>query len=51
MSHWERNFWASAFTQPNHAKVVNYKGGLHAFSNDLLDGKFRKFPERVLRRI
>lgn len=51
VSHWERNFWASAFTHPNHAKVVNYKGGLHAFSNDLLDGKFRKFPERVLRRI
>ena len=39
------------FSHPNHPKPVNYKGGIHAFSRDLLDGKFRKFPERVLRPI
>ena len=46
---WEQSFWDAAFSHPNHAKAVIYKGGLHAFSIDLLDGKFRKFPDRVLR--
>ena len=45
---WEDSFWQSAFTHPNGAKMVKYKGGLHRFSKDLLDGKFRKFPERYL---
>ena len=45
------SFWSSAFSHPNKMKAVNYKGGLHAFSVDLLDGKFKKFPERYLRRI
>ena len=49
ISKWEQGFWDSAFSHPNYAKSVNYKGGLHAFSTDLLDGKFRKFPDRVLR--
>jgi len=51
VARWERGFWESAFSHPNHPKPVNYKGGIHAFSRDLLDGKFRKFPERVLRPI
>ncbi len=48
---WQMSFWSSAFSHPNMMKAVNYKGGLHAFSVDLLDGKFKKFPERYLRRI
>lgn len=48
---WEDAFWGSNFTHPNHAKPVNYTGGLHAFSIALLDGRFRKFPQRVLRPI
>ena len=48
---WEDAFWRSAFTHPNHDKPVNYQGGIHQFSIDLLDGKFRKFPQRVLRPI
>lgn len=48
---WQEAFWASNFTHANHAKPVNYKGGIHAFSIDLLGDKFRKFPERVLRPI
>lgn len=48
---WQKSFWSSAFSHPNMPKAVNYKGGLHAFSIDLLDGKFKKFPERYLRRI
>lgn len=48
---WEEAFWNSNFTHPNHAKPVSYTGGLHAFSLALLDGRFRKFPQRVLRPI
>ena len=48
---WEESFWSSIFTHPNHPNPVNYKGGIHAYCNDLLDGKFKKFPERVLRPI
>ena len=48
---WEKAFWGSHFTHPNHSKPLNYKGGIHAFSIDLLDGKFKKFPMRVLRPI
>lgn len=46
---WEKSFWEAAFSHPNHPKAVNYKGGIHAFSIDLLEGRFRKFPERFLR--
>jgi PRTRC genetic system protein B len=45
---WESAFWNSNFSHPNHPKPVNYKGGIHQFSIDLLDGKFKKFPQRVL---
>src|SRR5574338_250207 len=48
---WEKSFWDSNFSHPNHPKPVNYKGGIHQFSMDLLDGKFRKCPQRVLRPI
>lgn len=48
---WSRSFWESNFSHPNHAKVVKYKGGIHAFTNDLLDGKFKKFPDRILQPI
>lgn len=47
---WEQSFWESNFSHPNHPKPLTYKGGIHAFSLELLDGKFKdKFPERVLR--
>lgn len=49
IAEWEKSFWESSFSHPNNSRAVNYKGGLHAFSIDLLDGKFRKFPERFLR--
>lgn len=46
---WEQSFWQSAFSHPNHQKPVRYRKGLHQFSIDLLDGKFKtRFPERVL---
>lgn len=49
ITQWENAFWDSRFTHPNHPRPVSFKGGLHAFSNALLDGQFRKFPDRVLR--
>lgn len=45
---WTEAFFASAFTHPNHPKALKYKGGLHAFWRDMLDGKFDSFPEQVL---
>ena len=45
---WEAAFFASNFTHPNHAKAVQYEGGLHGLSTALLDGKHRKFPQRAL---
>ncbi|WP_126447959.1 PRTRC system protein B [Sulfuricystis multivorans] len=51
VSAWEKSFWDSNFSHPNHPKPVNYKGGIHQFCIDLLDGKFKKFPQRVLRPI
>lgn len=45
---WEASFWDSHFSHPNHPKPVRYKGGIHQFSIDLLDGKFSTFPQRVL---
>ena len=51
VSTWENAFWNSSFSHPNHPKPLNYKGGIHAFSLDLLSNKFRKFPQRVLRPI
>jgi PRTRC genetic system protein B len=48
---WEDAFWNSHFTHPNHKRPVRYKGGIHAFCIDLLDGKFKEFPVRVLNAI
>jgi len=45
---WEDSFFGSAFTHPNHPKAVKYKGGIHAFWRDMLDGKHGDFPETVL---
>lgn len=46
---WNEAFLHSYFTHPNVAgKLVSYRGGAYAFWKDMLDGKFQKFPERVL---
>lgn len=48
---WNKSFFASNFSHPNvHApqKLVNHKGGSYQFWRDMLDGSFKKFPERVL---
>jgi PRTRC genetic system protein B len=47
---WSRCFFGSFFTHTNAAaKLLKYEGGAYAFWRDMLDGKFSKFPERVLR--
>lgn len=46
---WEASFFGSAFTHPNNHSGVNYKGGLHQLSKDLLDGKYKRFPQRALK--
>ena len=52
LAKWEKSFWESNFSHPNHPKPLNYKGGIHQFSLDLLNGKFKdKYPVRVLRPI
>lgn len=46
---WNAAFFSSFFTHPNsNGKLVRYRGGSYAFWRDMLDGKFTKFPERVL---
>ncbi len=48
---WNKAFFDSAFTHPNiHAPngLVKYKGGAYKFWRDMLDGKFKRFPEQVL---
>lgn len=45
---WTRAFFDSAFTHPNHAHAIKFKGGLHAFWKRNLDGEFAVFPEKVL---
>jgi len=47
---WETPFFESEFTHTNYhgVKPVAYKGGIYALWKDLLDGKFKKFPEKVL---
>lgn len=48
---WDKAFFESAFSHPNvhpPAKLVNFKGGSYIFWRAMLDGKFKKFPERVL---
>lgn len=46
---WNDAFLRSYFTHPNGpGRLVNYRGGAYAFWRDLLDGRFQRFPERVL---
>ena len=46
---WNTAFLGSVFTHPNgKGKLVRYRGGAYPFWRDMLDGKFKKFPERVL---
>ncbi|MFC4524727.1 PRTRC system protein B [Cupriavidus pinatubonensis] len=46
---WEAGFFNSAFTHPNHGgQRVTYARGPYAFWRDMLDGKFREFPQQVL---
>lgn len=48
---WDKAFFDSAFSHPNvkpPQKLVDYKGGSYKFWRHMLDGKFKKFPEKVL---
>jgi len=46
---WNDAFLRSFFTHPNWAgKLLRYRGGSYAFWRDMLDGRFARFPERVL---
>lgn len=46
---WNDAFFRSYFTHPNvAAKLLRYRGGSFAFWRDMLDGRFKRFPERVL---
>ena len=48
MQAWQSGFFGSNFSHTNHAKVVRYEGGAHAFWTDMLDGTFKTFPTKVL---
>ena len=46
---WNAAFFRSYFTHPNvPAKLVKHRSGAYAFWRELLDGRFERFPERVL---
>lgn len=46
---WNTAFMGSYFTHPNGTgNLVRYRGGAYPFWRDMLDGKFKRFPERVL---
>ncbi|MGQ0597085.1 PRTRC system protein B [Aquabacterium sp.] len=46
---WNEAFFRSYFTHPNvTAKLVRYAGGSYAFWRDMLNGRYKRFPERVL---
>lgn len=46
---WNDAFFGSFFTHPNVRKnLVKYRGGSCKFWQDMLDGRFAQFPERVL---
>jgi PRTRC genetic system protein B len=46
---WHAAFFQSYFTHPNVSnKLVKYEGGSVAFWRDMLDGKFLRFPQKVL---
>lgn len=49
ISAWNDAFLRSYFTHPNvTGKLLRYRGGAYAFWRDMLDGRFTRFPERVL---
>lgn len=49
ISAWNDAFLRSYFTHPNvTGKLLRYRGGAYAFWRDMLDGRFARFPERVL---
>ena len=49
ISAWNDAFLRSYFTHPNVAgKLLRYRGGAYAFWRDMLNGRFTRFPERVL---
>ena len=46
---WNSAFFGSFFTHPNvQGALVNYRGGAMKFWREMLDGRFTKFPQRVL---
>lgn len=45
---WEDAFFRSQFTQPNAAKLIQYKRGAHAFWRAMLDGRYATFPSHLL---
>jgi len=46
---WNDAFFRSYFTHPNvTGKLVKHPGGAYAFWRDMLDGRFERFPQRVL---
>lgn len=45
---WTAAFFTSAFTHTNRDNVIKYKGGIFAFWRDMLEGKFKAFPFKVL---
>lgn len=46
---WNDAFLRSYFTHPNVAgKLLRYRGGAYTFWRDMLDQRFKRFPERVL---
>lgn len=46
---WNDAFLRSYFTHPNvTGKLLRYRGGAYAFWRDMLEGRFARFPERVL---
>ena len=49
ISAFESAFFDSRFTHPNNQRLVDVKGGAVAFWKALLAGKYKHFPERVLR--
>ncbi len=46
---WNDAFLRSYFTHPNVAgKLARYRGGAYVFWRDMLNGRYQRFPERVL---
>lgn len=49
IAQWNDAFLRSYFSHPNgNVELVRYRDGAYAFWRDMLDGRFRRFPEKVL---